>query len=164
METFEYDYNEKFTDGDHVRITSGIYKGLTGMVVAVHPDTVFPYEVEVNESKDMDTWCFHETELELDYPGIKGLSVRYVFPDEVAYFSKQSGPTPPKGDQVEHPSHYTSHPSGIECKEIVGAFPFFVGSAIKYLWRAGLKGDAVQDLRKAIKNIEMEIERWEAAK
>ncbi|WP_327294433.1 DUF3310 domain-containing protein [Streptomyces sp. NBC_01197] len=65
-------------------------------------------------------------------------------------------------DVVNHPSHYTSHPSGIECKDIVGHYPFFVGSAIKYLWRAGLKTeDAVTDLRKAIQNIEFEIERLE---
>ncbi|MGW6597891.1 DUF3310 domain-containing protein [Streptomyces sp. NPDC055036] len=68
-------------------------------------------------------------------------------------------------DKVNHPSHYTSHPSGVECKTIVGHYPFFIGSAIKYLWRAGLKtDDAVQDLRKAEKCIGMEIERLEAGK
>lgn len=66
----------------------------------------------------------------------------------------------PEDDPVNHPSHYTSHPSGVECKDIIGHYPFFIGSAIKYLWRAGLKTDnPIEDLRKAIKCIEFEIER-----
>ena len=45
-------------------------------------------------------------------------------------------------DNVNHPEHYTSHPSGIECIEIARHYPFSIGNAIKYLWRAGLKKDA----------------------
>lgn len=52
-------------------------------------------------------------------------------------------------DPVNHPSHYTSHPSGIECIDVVEHYPFNVGAAIKYLWRAGLKDDAIEDLKKA---------------
>jgi hypothetical protein len=43
-----------------------------------------------------------------------------------------------------------AHPSGIECIEITRWFSFSAGNAIKYLWRAGLKGSAVQDLNKAL--------------
>lgn len=61
-------------------------------------------------------------------------------------------------DSVNHPSHYTSHPSGIECIEITRHYCFSIGNAIKYLWRAGLKKDAaltdklkeIEDLNKAI--------------
>ncbi len=42
-------------------------------------------------------------------------------------------------NNVEKPTHYTSHPSGIECIEISEHYDFCVGNAIKYLWRAGLK-------------------------
>lgn len=42
-------------------------------------------------------------------------------------------------ETVNHPKHYTSHPSGVECIEIVRHMSFNVGNAIKYLWRAGLK-------------------------
>lgn len=52
-------------------------------------------------------------------------------------------------DSVNHPKHYNSHPSGVECIDIVEYFPFNVGNAIKYLWRAGMKGDALEDLKKA---------------
>lgn len=64
-------------------------------------------------------------------------------------------------DAVEHPSHYTSDPSGIECIAITRHRNFNVGNAFKYLWRAGLKDDAkqVEDLRKAIWYINDEIER-----
>lgn len=62
-------------------------------------------------------------------------------------------------DVVNHPPHYTQHPSGVECCDIVEHFNFCVGNAIKYLWRAGLKGDAIEDLRKAAWYVKREIER-----
>jgi hypothetical protein len=62
-------------------------------------------------------------------------------------------------DSVNHPEHYTTHPSGVECITIAEAFSFCIGNAIKYCWRAGLKGDAVEDLRKAAWYINREIER-----
>ena len=65
-------------------------------------------------------------------------------------------------EMVDHPNHYTGHPSGIECIEITKHMNFCLGSAMKYLWRAGLKDDAIQDLEKAIKYIEFEIERRSA--
>lgn len=52
-------------------------------------------------------------------------------------------------NNVEHPSHYTSHPSGIECIQITEHMDFLTGNAMKYLWRAGLKNDKVEDLKKA---------------
>lgn len=65
-------------------------------------------------------------------------------------------------DEVEHPSHYTSHPSGIECIAIVEHMTFNVGNAVKYLWRAGRKtDDAIVDLRKAEWYVRREIQRLE---
>ena len=60
-------------------------------------------------------------------------------------------------DLVNHPPHYTSHPSGIECIQVTEHLSFCIGNAIKYLWRADEKGSAEQDLRKAIWYIEREI-------
>lgn len=64
-------------------------------------------------------------------------------------------------DLVNHPSHYTSDPSGVECIQITRHRNFNVGNAFKYLWRAGLKDSntTVQDLRKAVFYIEDEIKR-----
>lgn len=58
---------------------------------------------------------------------------------------------------IEHPKHYVSHPSGIECIQITEHMGFCLGNAMKYLWRAGLKDDVVQDLEKAKWYIEREI-------
>lgn len=72
-----------------------------------------------------------------------------------------------KNDQVNHPKHYTSDPSGIECIDITRHRNFNVGNAIKYLWRAGLKIDAdkssinkqIEDLEKAVWYLVDEIHR-----
>lgn len=70
-------------------------------------------------------------------------------------------------DMVNHPSHYTSHPSGIEAIEVTRWMNFNLGNAIKYIWRAGLKGDNqkhLEDLRKAEFYIKDEIKRLEGLK
>lgn len=64
-------------------------------------------------------------------------------------------------DAVNHPTHYNSHPSGIECIDVVEHMPFNVGNAVKYLWRAGLKDAVIQDLKKARWYIDREIQRLE---
>ena len=51
-------------------------------------------------------------------------------------------------DMINHPPHYTSCPSGIECIEIAELLPFCLGNCYKYLHRAGLKGDELPDLQK----------------
>lgn len=61
-------------------------------------------------------------------------------------------------DDINHPDHYTSHPSGVECIEIIEEFPHNIAAAIGYLWRCDLKhDDAIKDLRKAGWHIEREI-------
>ena len=65
-------------------------------------------------------------------------------------------------DPVNHPSHYNSHPSGVECITIVEHLTFNTGNAIKYCWRAGLKSASpIEDLKKARWYIEIEIQRLE---
>jgi len=64
---------------------------------------------------------------------------------------------------VDHPKHYNSHPSGVECIDVVEHMPFNVGNAIKYLWRADHKGASIEDLKKAAWYINREIERRERA-
>lgn len=87
-------------------------------------------------------------------------------------------------DDVNHPTHYNSHPSGVECITITEHMNFNVGNAIKYLWRAGLKrlkmvgltaagaGEIhnrhiemhIEDLKKAQWYIAREIQRLEGEK
>lgn len=67
-------------------------------------------------------------------------------------------------DDVNHPTYYTSHPSGVECIEITRHMTFNLGNAVKYIWRAGLKSpDRLQDLKKAEFYIKDEIARLEEA-
>ena len=61
---------------------------------------------------------------------------------------------------IHHPKHYSEHPSGVECIHIAQEFNYNLGNVIKYVWRAGLKTEnPFQDLQKAAKYIEFEIER-----
>lgn len=86
--------------------------------------------------------------------------------------AKKAAPTPPtspppvdepSADLVNHPPHYTSHPSGIECIQVTEHMSFNLGNAIKYLWRADEKGSPITDLEKARWYVEREIARRKAA-
>lgn len=72
-------------------------------------------------------------------------------PDEYASMHKDS----------INPSHYKSHPSGVECIQITEHMNFCCGNAVKYIWRADLKHDdgGIEDLEKAKWYIEREIQR-----
>jgi hypothetical protein len=63
-------------------------------------------------------------------------------------------------DPVNHPSHYCDNPKGIELIDMIGHLSFPRGAAIKYIYRAGKKGDAekeIEDLKKARWFIDREI-------
>lgn len=62
-------------------------------------------------------------------------------------------------DMVNHPKHYTSHPSGIEVIQITEHMTFNLGNAIKYIMRSELKGKQLEDLDKAIWYIQREKQR-----
>lgn len=68
-------------------------------------------------------------------------------------------------DMVNHPPHYTSHPSGIECIQVTEHMGFCVGNAIKYLWRADEKHDdgGIEDLKKALWYVQRELKRRDDA-
>lgn len=66
-------------------------------------------------------------------------------------------------DPVNHPRHYTSHPSGIEAITIAEHFNFCLGNAFKYIFRADLKGNDIEDLEKARWYLDREIENRKAA-
>lgn len=66
-------------------------------------------------------------------------------------------------DSVNHPPHYKSHPSGVECIQITEHMGFCLGNAVKYIWRADLKGNDIEDLEKAEWYIRREIEKRKKA-
>lgn len=70
----------------------------------------------------------------------------------------------PVDDPVNHPSHYTSSPARcakcnapIECIDVTRHMGFDLGNAVKYIWRADLKENALQDLKKALWYLQDEI-------
>lgn len=64
-------------------------------------------------------------------------------------------------DPVNHPEHYTWHPSGVECITITEHMGFLLGNAVKYIWRADLK-NGTEDLKKAVWYLEREIAKRES--
>ena len=62
-------------------------------------------------------------------------------------------------EEIKNPDWYTWIP-GIECKHVVMHFPWATGSAIKYLWRNGKKGDPIKDLNKAKECIDIQIAKY----
>jgi hypothetical protein len=68
-------------------------------------------------------------------------------------FSGQSLPTLRKSTGASDPvapSHYKSHPSGIEAIEITQYEDFLIGNVFKYLLRRKFKGQELTDVRKAL--------------
>jgi hypothetical protein len=81
-------------------------------------------------------------------------------------FSRSEGDdqTTEENEQVNHPPHYTSHPSGIEAITVTSGFGFCLGNVIKYVWRAGLKStDPLPDLKKARWYLDYHIKQLEGA-
>lgn len=66
-------------------------------------------------------------------------------------------------DMINHPPHYLKGDPTYETIKVIEAWglDFCLGNAIKYISRAGKKGDAVEDLKKARWYLTREIERLE---
>lgn len=66
-------------------------------------------------------------------------------------------------DIIKHPSHYTRGRK-YEPKDVIRdwGLNFNLGSAVKYISRAGRKDDIIQDLKKAQEFIQFEIDALEA--
>lgn len=93
-------------------------------------------------------------------------TVKAIFPDAAVTSCRASDcKASEENDPVNHPVHYTSHPSGVECIDIAKWYDFCIGNTIKYIWRAGLKKSAVlsnrekelEDLKKARWYLDKEI-------
>jgi len=56
-------------------------------------------------------------------------------------------------DAVNQPAHYTAHPSGVECRQITGLLGGNISNIVKYVWRYGLEGEPVENLKKAFRYV-----------
>lgn len=69
-------------------------------------------------------------------------------------------------DSVNHPEHYGGSGNGYEAIKVIEAWgsDFHIGNVIKYISRAGKKGDEVEDLRKAMWYLQRKIDLLENKK
>src|SRR5262249_13783349 len=73
------------------------------------------------------------------------------------YQDQEAGPqharddAPRCGDGIEHPAHYGGADNPYEAINVIEAWSlnFNLGNVVKYISRAGKKGDALEDLKKA---------------
>jgi hypothetical protein len=116
---------------------------------------IFPYELTFPSGT---TLGFAEEEL-----SAAGLEAYVELLDEVAdYLSADVEDQ--EDDEVNHPSHYTWLPNGLEVIDVTENFNFNLGNSLKYIMRSGFKHDLpLTDLRKAAWYINREIKRLEAA-
>lgn len=68
---------------------------------------------------------------------------------------------PPWADAINHPAYYKA--GDMEAIEVIESFQlgFHLGNVVKYLLRAGRKGDALEDLEKARWYLDSYIKRLE---
>lgn len=68
-------------------------------------------------------------------------------------------------EQIDHPAHYGGAGNPYEAIKVIEAWGlgFCLGNAVKYISRAGKKGDAIEDLKKARWYLDREISSREAA-
>lgn len=96
--------------------------------------------------------CMLEEALRYDPPGTY-VSVKFGQP-KIEFI--------PIPDMVNQPPHYKGNK--FECIDIIEDFGlgFCLGNAVKYILRAGKKGDRLEDLRKAIWYLERECKEEES--
>lgn len=133
--------------GDKVTIVKGNFSGKRGRISSMRPlDSSRPYTYYVKVYDNV---------------------IRYLWftEDEVRPDVVQSEPLG-KSDAVNHPSHYTWLPNGVEVIDFTEHMNFNRGNAVKYIARAGRKNSAteLEDLRKALWYITREIARMENSK
>ena len=70
-----------------------------------------------------------------------------------------------KDEVVDHPAHYGGEENIYEAIKVIEAWNlnFNLGNAVKYIARAGKKGDLVEDLKKAAWYLEREIDNLKEA-
>ncbi|MFF8629660.1 DUF3310 domain-containing protein [Streptomyces werraensis] len=119
------------------------YRGERAAVTAYVEGEIFPYELTFTNGH---TLGFAEEELS-PVPSLT------EFLEAV---------TAESGDEINHPSHYTWLPNGVEVIDITELLNFNLGNVVKYVLRANHKHDEpLTDLRKAAFYIQREIERLE---
>jgi len=146
----------KFEVGDVVERTGGPWEDMQTGDRATVSELAGPYEVRLSGFKGLYD--------------VRNLSLRFRAEQTAPAIPPIGDPDDSPADLVNHPPHYTSDPSGVECIQITRHRNFNIGNAFKYLWRLGLKESAdkttkektLQDIDKAIWYLKDERARIEA--
>ncbi|MFD8018942.1 DUF3310 domain-containing protein [Streptomyces lavendulae] len=139
----------KYKAGDKVRVSASYlpsartdaYEGYRGVVYSVNSHTTAPYPYGVKLYVNGRAKFVNMAEDEIE---------------------PISAPVSIAGDSaVDHPSHYTWLPNGLEVIDLTEHLNFSRGNAVKYLCRAGRKdaGTELEDLKKARWYVDREIQR-----
>jgi hypothetical protein len=85
----------------------------------------------------------------------------WIKPFEEVHIAKESEGEQTSPDPVNHPSHYGGENNPYEAIKIIEAhnLGFHLGNSVKYILRAGKKGDAAEDIKKAIWYLERELKK-----
>jgi hypothetical protein len=162
----------KFKAGDRV-VVVGIRgeNGRRGEVTDPEANDSWPVEVSFDDA-GLGLCTEDELEFEHIYDALSAKPAVQVFGGEesglIIDMSKSQGifldaikvDSRPE-DVVNHPSHYTWLPNGLEVIDVTAAFSFVRGNALKYLMRADHKGRTLEDLKKARWYIDYEIRQLE---
>jgi len=143
---------------DLTKLLQRVERAANSRVFNVAAIEVVPIEQPIGGERWVQLRCHYAGD---DSPLLVQLPERAWIEMSGTQFRGESTGAPTSGETVNHPRHYNEHPSGVECIVVVEHFSFNVGNAIKYLWRAGLKGgtDPIEDLKKAAWYVNREIER-----
>ena len=158
----EAKYVSKLTKKENVKeenklkyIIDTLYVETKGLNLGIHSELVdeklgkYEMYADVEDGDDFTTFTVSKEDMKFIIDKLSEIKKENVKEENV------------KEDLVNHPKHYTSDPSGVECIQITRHRNFNVGNAIKYLWRNGLKdgNSDIQDLEKAIWYLKDEIKR-----
>ena len=121
--------------------------------------------IEAGVIGESDEDCSDEEYSEYEFGAVEDDEEEYCFSKELEkvlngdFTSNINFDVGNKEEMVNHPKHYNSDLSGVECIEVARYRNFNVGSALKYLWRCGLKNgnSDIQDLEKAVWYLNDEI-------
>lgn len=110
---------------------------------------------------DQRSWAFREDWLAPSSDKLRDYTKLQDYTFEQKHVAGTPGPVREFYDEVEKPEHYTYSAPEYEVRKVISAWGlgYNLGNVVKYVARAGRKGDAVTDLRKAIQYLEFEIER-----
>lgn len=155
----------KFKVTDHVRVTiEGCWSDKTGVVAEIQPDLPYPVFVDLDKGGQV---AFTEHELILadvvEAPSFEWINAIVKDMAEREIGREYASGLGCAAEAVEHPAHYGGDTT-YETIRVIEAWGlgFGIGNAVKYLSRAGKKGAAVEDLKKARFYIQREIDRMES--